>query len=221
MFIKRILRIDLENFVFLLLISIVSYSYLVWFIQQKTFSLIQEIVTNNIEIQYQNDSIYLNSDGTFSMDLVFSYDLLYDEIDNYWEGLLVRSTTSLVKNLDIDLGNMEIYLENSKSMKSFDIGLMEIEPLTVEISNGLNKSLFLTLKLRPKLIETFMLLFDLYSNSLENYKFKTSINFKLYLYNRMIKVFDGSTNIENTLSINSKNFNSYVINSLNVFPLQY
>lgn len=221
MFIKRILRVDLENFVFLLLISIVSYSYLVWFIQQKTFSLIQEIVTNNIEIQYQNDSIYLNSDGTFSMDLVFSYDLLYDEIDNYWEGLLVRSTTSLVKNLDIDLGNMEIYLENSKSMKSFDIGLMEIEPLTVEISNGLNKSLFLTLKLRPKLIETFMLLFDLYSNSLENYKFKTSINFKLYLYNRMIKVFDGSTNIENTLSINSKNFNSYVINSLNVFPLQY
>lgn len=221
MFIKRILRIDLENFVFLLLISIVSYSYLVWFIQQKTFSLIQEIVTNNIEIQYQNDSIYLNSDGTFSMDLVFSYDLLYDEIDNYWEGLLVRSTTSLVKNLDIDLDNMEIYLENSKSMKSFDIGLMEIEPLTVEISNGLNKSLFLTLKLRPKLIETFMLLFDLYSNSLENYKFKTSINFELYLYNRMIKVFDGSTNIENTLSINSKNFNSYIINSLNVFPLQY
>ena len=221
MFIKRILRIDLENFVFLLLISIVSYSYLVWFIQQKTFSLIQEIVTNNIEIQYQNDSIYLNSDGTFSMDLVFSYDLLYDEIDNYWEGLLVRSTTSLVKNLDIDLGNMEIYLENSKSMKSFDIGLMEIEPLTVEISNGLNKSLFLTLKLRPKLIETFMLLFDLYSNSLENYKFKTSINFELYLYNRMIKVFYGSTNIENTLSINSKNFNSYIINSLNLFPLQY
>ena len=215
------MRIDLENFVFLLLISIVSYSYLVWFIQQKTFSLIQEIVTNNIEIQYQNDSIYLNSDGTFSMDLVFSYDLLYDEIDNYWEGLLVRSTTSLVKNLDIDLDNMEIYLENSKSMKSFDIGLMEIEPLTVEISNGLNKSLFLTLKLRPKLIETFMLLFDLYSNSLENYKFKTSINFELYLYNRMIKVFDGSTNIENTLSINSKNFNSYIINSLNVFPLQY
>ena len=215
------MRIDLENFVFLLLISIVSYSYLVWFIQQKTFSLIQEIVTNNIEIQYQNDSIYLNSDGTFSMDLVFSYDLLYDEIDNYWKGLLVRSTTSLVKSLDIDLGNMEIYLENSKSMKSFDIGLMEIEPLTVEISNGLNKSLFLTLKLRPKLIETFMLLFDLYSNSLENYKFKTSINFELYLYNRMIKVFDGSTNIENTLSINSKNFNSYVINSLNVFPLQY
>ena len=221
MFIKRILRIDLENFVFLLLISIVSYGYLVWFIQQKTFSLIQEIVTNNIEIQYQNDSIYLNSDGTFSMDLVFSYDLLYDEIDNYWEGLLVRSTTSLVKNLDIDLDNMEIYLENSKSMKSFDIGLMEIEPLTVEISNGLNKSLFLTLKLRPKLIETFMLLFDLYSNSLENYKFKTSINFELYLYNRMIKVFDGSTNIENTLSINSKNFNSYIINSLNLFPLQY
>lgn len=221
MFIKRILRIDLENFVFLLLISIVSYGYLVWFIQQKTFSLIQEIVTNNIEIQYQNDSIYLNSDGTFSMDLVFSYDLLYDEIDNYWEGLLVRSTTSLVKSLDIDLGNMEIYLENSKSMKSFDIGLMEIEPLTVEISNGLNKSLFLTLKLRPKLIETFMLLFDLYSNSLENYKFKTSINFELYLYNRMIKVFDGSTNIENTLSINSKNFNSYIINSLNLFPLQY
>ena len=221
MFIKRILRIDLENFVFLLLISIVSYGYLVWFIQQKTFSLIQEIVTNNIEIQYQNDSIYLNSDGTFSMDLVFSYDLLYDEIDNYWKGLLVRSTTSLVKSLDIDLGNMEIYLENSKSMKSFDIGLMEIEPLTVEISNGLNKSLFLTLKLRPKLIETFMLLFDLYSNSLENYKFKTSINFELYLYNRMIKVFDGSTNIENTLSINSKNFNSYIINSLNVFPLQY
>ena len=221
MFIKRILRIDLENFVFLLLISIVSYGYLVWFIQQKTFSLIQEIVTNNIEIQYQNDSIYLNSDGTFSMDLVFSYDLLYDEIDNYWEGLLVRSTTSLVKNLDIDLDNMEIYLENSKSMKSFDIGLMEIEPLTVEISNGLNKSLFLTLKFRPKLIETFMLLFDLYSNSLENYKFKTSINFELYLYNRMIKVFDGSTNIENTLSINSKNFNSYIINSLNLFPLQY
>ncbi|GMM47205.1 hypothetical protein DAPK24_037800 [Pichia kluyveri] len=221
MFIKRILRIDLENFVFLLLISIVSYSYLVWFIQQKTFSLIQEIVTNNIEIQYQNDSIYLNSDGTFSMDLVFSYDLLYDEIDNYWKGLLVRSTTSLVKSLDIDLGNMEIYLENSKSMKSFDIGLMEIEPLTVEISNGLNKSLFLTLKLRPKLIETFMLLFDLYSNSLENYKFKTSINFELYLYNRMIKVFYGSTNIENTLSINSKNFNSYIINSLNLFPLQY
>ena len=215
------MRIDLENFVFLLLISIVSYSYLVWFIQQKTFSLIQEIVTNNIEIQYQNDSIYLNSDGTFSMDLVFSYDLLYDEIDNYWKGLLVRSTTSLVKNLDIDLGNMEIYLENSKSMKSFDIGLMEIEPLTVEISNGLNKSLFLTLKLRPKLIETFMLLFDLYSNSLENYKFKTSINFELYLYNRMIKVFYGSTNIENTLSINSKNFNSYIINSLNLFPLQY
>ena len=221
MFIKRILRIDLENFVFLLLISIVSYSYLVWFIQQKTFSLIQEIVTNNIEIQYQNDSIYLNSDGTFSMDLVFSYDLLYDEIDNYWEGLLVRSTTNLVKNLDIDLGNMEIYLENSKSMKSFDIGLMVIEPLTVEISNGLNKSLFLTLKFRPKLIETFMLLFDLYSNSLENYKFKTSINFELYLYNRMIKVFDGSTNMENTLSINSKNFNSYIINSLNLFPLQY
>lgn len=221
MFIKRILRIDLENFVFLLLISIVSYSYLVWFIQQKTFSLIQEIVTNNIEIQYQNDSIYLNSDGTFSMDLVFSYDLLYDEIDNYWEGLLVRSTTSLVKNLDIDLDNMEIYLENSKSMKSFDIGLMVIEPLTVEISNGLNKSLFLTLKFRPKLIETFMLLFDLYSNSLENYKVKTSINFELYLYNRMIKVFDGSTNIENTLSINSKNFNSYIINSLNLFPLQY
>ena len=215
------MRIDLENFVFLLLISIVSYSYLVWFIQQKTFSLIQEIVTNNIEIQYQNDSIYLNSDGTFSMDLVFSYDLLYDEIDNYWKGLLVRSTTSLVKSLDIDLGNMEIYLENSKSMKSFDIGLMEIEPLTVEISNGLNKSLFLTLKLRPKLIETFMLLFDLYSNSLENYKFKTSINFELYLYNRMIKVFYGSTNIENTLSINSKNFNSYIINSLNLFPLQY
>lgn len=221
MFIKRILRIDLENFVFLLLISIVSYSYLVWFIQQKTFSLIQEIVTNNIEIQYQNDSIYLNSDGTFSMDLVFSYDLLYDEIDNYWKGLLVRSTTSLVKSLDIDLGNMEIYLENSKSMKSFDIGLMVIEPLTVEISNGLNKSLFLTLKFRPKLIETFMLLFDLYSNSLENYKVKTSINFELYLYNRMIKVFDGSTNMENTLSINSKNFNSYIINSLNVFPLQY
>lgn len=221
MFIKRILRIDLENFVFLLLISIVSYGYLVWFIQQKTFSLIQEIVTSNIEIQYQNDSIYLNSDGTFSMDLVFSYDLLYDEIDNYWEGLLVRSTTSLVKNLDIDLGDMEIYLQNSKSMKSFDIGLMEIEPLTVEISNGLNKSLFLTLKFRPKLIETFMLLFDLYSNSLENYKFKTSINFELYLYNRIIKVFDGSTNIENTLSINSKNFNSYIINSLNVFPLQY